>query len=286
MKMYDDFRLFVAPGAGSRSTPCGRSSAGRAFCRPACCRWSSVLVHRRRLLDAVAARRSGRDAGRRGRRLDDRERPVRPAEPQHVQQLRGRLDAAGVAARARTRARRRGPPARPRAGRRRGRDRDLVPADEGAGAARGGVGRHVVRRRWPARPAGGGCSRRRRGGGRRAAGARLDAVGAVARVVSRAARGQLPRSDQRVTPARRRLHRRRRRDGGDRDPPARSAADRAGRRAGGAGRQHAAQHGRAPRRGERVPAGRVRAAGAAAICGAPAGPGRRADAARSSPPRS
>ena len=65
----------------------------------------------------------------------------------------------------------------------------------------------------------------------------------------------------------------RRRDGGDRDPPARSAADRGGRRAGGAGRQHAAQHGAHARRGELVPAGRVRAAGAAAIRGAPPAPG-------------
>ena len=84
-------------------------------------------------------------------------------------------------------------------------DRDVVPADEGTGAARGGLGRHVVRRPWPAW----GSRRRpfwsaRGGGGRRPAVARLEAIGPAARVVSRAARGQLPRSRRRVALARRR----------------------------------------------------------------------------------
>ena len=206
MKMYDDFRLFVAPGAGCAVYAVWAMFGGPSFLSA---RVLSLLLSFSSIVAVylILARRGvrGADAGRRRRRLDDRERPVRPAEPQHLQQLRGRLDAAGVAARAGARSRRGGPPARPRAGRRRGRDRDAVPADEGTRAARGGVGRS----RCSPAAAGAACGRRPFWS------ARAAAVVAPLLLVWRPSvllrewflvplGGQLPRSHRRVAPARRR----------------------------------------------------------------------------------
>ena len=249
MKMYDDFRLFVAPGAagGLRRVGDVRRAQLSVGARPVA--GAVVLRDRRRHLMLSRARRSGArwpPPSSRGRSRA----PSTSAEPQHVQQLRGRLDAAGVAARAGARSRRGGPPARSRAGRRRRRDRDVVPADEGARAARRGVGLTLF--------AGRGC------GGVQAAAVLVGAAAAVVAPLLLIWRPSVLLREWFLVPL-----------GGNylgqtsasrplavgavlvvaamaaiADPPARSAAGRRDRRASRAARQPAAQHGRAPRGGE------------------------------------
>ena len=88
MKMYDDFRLFVAPGAGYAVYLPWGLFGGPSFLAA---RVLSLLLSFSSIVAVylILARRGVRGgAGRRRRRLGDRERPVRPVEPQHVQQLR------------------------------------------------------------------------------------------------------------------------------------------------------------------------------------------------------